>query len=86
MSFKNNIAYAILPPTDITQEMINYIRTGIEFSSIEDLRKNIDNSKIVIKFKVESGAPFGHLIWYNRQELKVELAKDEWQIKVDRDE
>ena len=73
MSFQNR-KWIIVNVSDITSEMI----TSAIQTSIDTLRKSLDNSKAILKWDGDTPSVFDGMTTYNHSEILIELAKSEW--------
>ena len=69
-----NRKWIIINVSDITDEMIS---SAIQ-SSIDTLRKTLDNSKAILKWDGDTPSCFDWLTTYTHSEILTELAKSEW--------
>ena len=77
MSFENR-RWVIIDVSAITDEMIsNAIQT-----SMDTLRKSLDNSKAVLKWEGDTPSVFNGMTTYNHSEILTELAKPEWTEEI----
>lgn len=75
--FKDNIAYIIVPSSDVTEEMYN--NTKLYFNTDENsVRKNNDGTKCLFKVKTPISEVFNNYKWYNLNDIRAELEKSEW--------
>ena len=73
MAFENR-KWIIINVSDITEEMIeNAIQT-----SMDTLRKTLDNSKAILKWDGDTPSCFDGLTTYTHSEIRTELAKSAW--------
>ena len=70
----SNRKWVIVNVSDITDEMI---ASAIQ-SSMDTLRKTLDNSKAILKFEGNTPNCFDGLTTYNHSEILTELAKSDW--------
>ena len=70
----SNRRWVIVNVSDITDEMI---ASAIQ-SSMATLRKTLDGSKAILKFKGDTPSCFEGLTTYNHSEILTELAKSAW--------
>ena len=73
MSFQNR-KWVIVNVSAITNEMI----TSSIQTSMDTLRKTLDNSKAVLKWEGDTPSVFNGMTTYNHSEILTELAKPEW--------
>ena len=74
-----NRKWVIINISDITDEMIaNSIQ-----SSLNTLRKSLDNTKAILKWNGDTPTCFDGLTTYNHSEILTELAKNTWTAPVD---
>ena len=73
MSFQNR-KWIIVNVSDITSEMI----TSAIQTSMDTLRKSLDNSKAILKWDGDTPSVFDGMTTYNHSEILIELAKSEW--------
>ena len=73
MSFENR-RWVIIDVSAITNEMI----TSAIQTSMDTLRKTLDNSKAVLKWEGDTPSVFDGMTTYNHSEILTELAKSEW--------
>ena len=73
MSFENR-KWVIVNVSAITDDMIN---SAIQ-TSIDTLRKSLDNSKAMLKWDGDTPSVFNGMTTYTHSEIKIELAKAEW--------
>ena len=69
-----NRKWIIINVSDITDEMIS---SAIQ-SSIDTLRKTLDNSKAILKWDGDTPSCFDGLTTYTHSEILTELAKSDW--------
>ena len=70
----SNRKWVILAVSDITDDMIvSAIQT-----SMQTLRKSLDNSKAILKWDGDTPAVFDGMTTYNYSEILTELNKSEW--------
>ena len=70
----SNRKWVILAVSDITDDMIvSAIQT-----SMQTLRKSLDNSKAILKWDGDTPAVFDGMTTYNHSEILTELNKSEW--------
>ena len=70
----SNRSWVIVNVSDITDEMI---ASAIQ-SSMDTLRKSLDDSKAILKFEGDTPSCFDGLTTYNHSEILTELAKSAW--------
>ena len=70
----SNRSWVIVNVSDITDEMI---ASAIQ-SSMDTLRKSLDDSKAILKFEGDTPSCFEGLTTYNHSEILTELAKSAW--------
>tara|TARA_R100000458_G_scaffold59645_1_gene70933 strand:- start:46 stop:282 length:237 start_codon:yes stop_codon:yes gene_type:complete len=74
-----NRKWVIVNVSDVTDEMIaNSIQ-----SSLDTLRKSLDNTKAILKWDGDTPSCFDGLTTYNHSEILTELAKEEWTAPED---
>ena len=73
MSFENR-RWVIVNVSAITDDMIS---SAIQ-TSMQTLRKTLDNSKAILKWDGDTPSCFDGLTTYTHPEIKVELAKSAW--------
>jgi len=73
MSFENR-RWVIVAVSAITDDMIS---STIQ-TSMNTLRKSLDNSKAVLKWDGDTPAVFDGMTTYTHSEILTELAKTEW--------
>ena len=73
MSFENR-RWVIGNVSAITDDMIS---SAIQ-TSMNTLRKTLDNSKAILKWDGDTPAVFNGMTTYTHSEIKTELAKVEW--------
>ena len=73
MSFENR-RWVIVNISAITNDMIS---SAIQ-TSMETLRKSLDNSKAILKWDGDTPAVFDGMTTYTHSEILTELAKSEW--------
>jgi hypothetical protein len=66
--------YVIINYDEITEDVL---RCGA-CKSIDDVRTNNDGTKAVFKFDIKNHAPFLGKTWLNEEQIKQEMAKNEW--------
>ena len=69
-----NRKWVIINVSDITDEMI----TNSIQSSLNTLRKSLDNTKAILKWNGDTPTCFDGLTTYNHSEILTELNKSEW--------
>jgi len=69
-----NRKWVIVDTSDITDEMIF---SAIQ-SSMDTLRKSLDNSKAILKWDGDTPSCFDGMTTYNHSEILTELAKSDW--------
>ena len=69
-----NRKWDIINVSDITYEMI----TNSKQSSLNTLRKSLDNTKAILKWNGDTPTCFDGLTTYNHSEILTELNKSEW--------
>ena len=74
-----NRKWVIVNVSDITDEMI----TNSIQSSLNTLRKSLDNTKAILKWNGDTPTCFDGLTTYNHSEILTELAKNTWTAPVD---
>ena len=77
MSFENR-RWVIIDVSAITNEMI----TSAIQTSMDTLRKSLDNSKAVLKWEGDTPSVFNGMTTYNHSEILTELAKPEWTEEI----
>ena len=77
MSFENR-RWVIIDVSAITNEMI----TSAIQTSMDTLRKTLDNSKAVLKWEGDTPSVFNGMTTYNHSEILTELAKPEWTEEI----
>ena len=75
MSFENR-RWVIVAVSAITDDMI---ASAIQ-TSMNTLRKTLDNSKAILKWDGDTPAVFDGMTTYTHSEIKTELAKSEWTV------
>ena len=73
MSYENR-KYVIVNVSDITDEMIS---SAIQ-TSVNTLRKSLDNSRAVLKWDGDTPSCFNGLTTYNHSQIKTELSGSDW--------
>lgn len=73
MSYENR-KYVIVNVSDVTDEMIS---SAIQ-TSVNTLRKSLDNSRAVLKWDGDTPSCFNGLTTYNYSQIKTELAGSDW--------
>ena len=73
MSYENR-KYVIVNVSDVTDEMIS---SAIQ-TSVNTLRKSLDNSRAVLKWDGDTPSCFNGLTTYNHSQIKTELAGSDW--------
>ena len=73
MSFENR-RWVIVAVSAITDDMIS---SAIQ-TSMDTLRKTIDNSKAILKWDGDTPAVFNGMTTYTHSEILTELNKSEW--------
>ena len=73
MSFENR-RWVIVAVSAITDDMI---ASAIQ-TSMNTLRKTLDNSKAILKWDGDTPAVFDGMTTYTHSEIRTELAKTEW--------
>ena len=73
MSYENR-RWVIVNVSAITDDMINSAMQ----TSIDTLRKTIDNSKAILKWEGDTPSVFDGMTVYTHSEILTELAKSEW--------
>ena len=73
MSFENR-KWVIVNVSAITDEMIS---SAIQ-SSMETLRKTLDNSKAILKWDGDTPSVFDGMATFSHSEILTELAKSAW--------
>ena len=73
MSFENR-RWVIVAVSAITDDMIS---SAIQ-TSMNTLRKSLDNSKAILKWDGDTPAVFNGMTTYTHSEILEELAKAEW--------
>ena len=73
MSYENR-GWVIVNVSAITDDMIS---SSIQ-TSIDTLRKTIDNSKAILKWEGDTPSVFDGMTVYTHSEILTELAKSEW--------
>ena len=69
-----NRKWVIVNVSAITDDMID---SAIQ-TSMETLRKSLDNSKAILKWDGDTPAVFNGMTTYTHSEIKTELNKSEW--------
>lgn len=75
--FKKDIVYIIVATADVTNEMYNNMKKYFN-SDVTNQRGNSNNTKIVFKVKFPISAVFNGYIWHNIDDIRREMAKEEW--------
>ena len=75
MSFENR-RWVIVAVSAITDDMI----TSAIQTSMNTLRKTLDNSKAILKWDGDTPSVFDGMTTYTHSEIKTELAKSEWTV------
>ena len=70
----SNRKWVIVNVSDITGEMIG---NAIQ-SSMDTLRKSLDESKAILKWDGDTPSCFDGLTTYSHSEIRTELAKSDW--------
>ena len=70
-------SYVIINVSDLTEEMIE----NSDMDSIDTVRKSLDGSKAVLKFKGDTPECFSSYSIYSHSEILVELRKDTWYLE-----
>lgn len=73
MSYENR-KYVIVNVSDVTDEMIS---SAIQ-TSVNTLRKSLDNSRAVLKWDGDTPSCFNGLTTYNHSQIKTELSGSDW--------
>ena len=73
MSYENR-KYVIVNVSDVTDEMIS---SAIQ-TSVNTLRKSLDNSRAVLKWDGDTPSCFNGLTTYNHRQIKTELSGSDW--------
>ena len=82
-SFNHGTVYVIIPVGDITQGIVNCYRTCCNNDG--SYRTSNDGTLGLIKFDLNRQgveAMFMSYLWYNHDEIVVELAKAEWTSEI----
>lgn len=80
--FTDDIIYIIMPIADITNEMENNVKKSFN-STVATSRKSLDGTLIVCKLKQPISNAFNGFVWLNKEDIKKEMAKAEWQIAIE---
>lgn len=75
--FKNDIIYIIVNTVDVTNEMYNNMKKSFN-SDVTSQRKNTNDTKRLFKLKSPISAVFNDYIWYNKDDIRTEMARGEW--------
>ena len=80
MGFENR-KWVIITLADYTEEELeNLVSNAIE-GSVNTLRKNIDETKAILKWDGDTPSVFSGMTIYTHQEILTELAKEDWTIQ-----
>ena len=80
MGFENR-RWVIITLTSYTdEELQNLVGNAIQ-SSVETLRKSVDETKAILKWEGDTPSVFSGMTIYNHAEILSELSKDDWTIQ-----
>ena len=77
MAYENR-KWVIITLADYTSEQLNNFIDNATQTSLDTLRKSLDNSKAILKWDGDTPAVFNGMTTYTHSEIKIELAKSEW--------
>ena len=77
MSYESR-KWVIITLADYTEEqLIDLVNNAIQ-TSVDTLRKSLDNTKAILKWDGDTPSVFDGMTTYNHSEILIELAKSEW--------
>ena len=80
MGFENR-KWVIITLADHTEEELeNLVGNAIQ-SSVETLRKSVDEKKAILKWDGDTPSVFNGMTTYSHSEILSELAKEDWTIQ-----
>jgi len=77
--FINEVVYIIIPSVDASQYKLNLCRSDFHVTSPG--RESQDGTKNLLKLKLStvlSTSEFNDYVWFNTDEIKIEMLKTEW--------
>ena len=80
--FTDGIVYVIVTTTDITNEMENSMKSNANTTK-DTARKSLDGALTVCKLKEPISNAFNGYVWFNKNDIKIEMAKVEWSQPVE---
>ena len=80
MGFENRKWVIITLASYTEEELENLVGNAIQ-SSVNSLRKSIDEKKAILKWDGDTPSVFSGMTIYNHQEILSELAKEDWTIQ-----
>jgi len=80
MAYENR-KWVIITLADYTSEQLNNFIDNATQTSLDTLRKSLDNSKAILKWDGDTPSCFDGMTTYNYTEIKTELSKDTWTIE-----
>ena len=80
MSFENR-KWVIITLADYTEEELqNLVGNAIQ-SSVDTLRKSLDEKRAILKWEGDTPTVFSGMTIYTHTEILTELAKEDWTIQ-----
>ena len=81
MSYENR-KWVIITLADYTEEqLIDLVNNAIQ-TSVDTLRKSLDNTKAILKWDGDTPSVFNGMSTYTHSEILTELAKSTWTEEV----
>ena len=80
MAFENR-KWVIITLADYTEEELEKLVGNAIEGSVNTLRKNIDETKAILKWDGDTPSVFSGMTIYTHQEILTELAKEDWTIQ-----
>ena len=80
MGFENRKWVIITLASYTDEELENLVGNAIQ-SSVETLRKSVDEKKAILKWDGDTPSVFNGMTTYSHSEILSELAKEDWTIQ-----
>lgn len=80
MGFENRKWVIITLASYTEEELENLVGNAIQ-SSVETLRKSVDEKKAILKWDGDTPSVFNGMTTYSHSEILSELAKEDWTIQ-----
>ena len=80
MGFENR-KWVIITLADYTEEELEKLVGNAIQSSVNSLRKSVDETKAILKWDGDTPSAFSGMSIYTHEEILIELAKEDWTIQ-----